>query len=84
MRARSRETRLRKDWPAEGPRLLWTVTRGEGYASPAVAGDRLVFTHREGREVHVDCLQASTGLRYWRFSTPCDYRGDYISSYNFV
>src|SRR5215831_13782104 len=38
----STETGLLKDWPAEGPRLLWVAEDlGEGYATVAVVQDRL-------------------------------------------
>src|SRR5579862_4353058 len=45
----SRETGLRKEWPAEGPRLLWTSDRlGLGYSGPAVVGDRLFISCGRG------------------------------------
>jgi outer membrane protein assembly factor BamB len=38
----STETGLLKQWPAEGPPLLWTYAEtGIGYSGPAVVGDRL-------------------------------------------
>src|SRR5437660_2944867 len=47
----SRETGLLKDWPADGPRLLWTVdTLGLGYSGPAVVGDRLYLSATRGDE----------------------------------
>src|SRR5260370_41754704 len=37
----SRETGLLKNWPKNGPRLLWTYSdAGVGYPGPAVVGDR--------------------------------------------
>jgi outer membrane protein assembly factor BamB len=37
----SKETGLLKDWPAEGPKLLWKATDlGNGYSSLAIVGDR--------------------------------------------
>jgi len=66
--------------PAGGPPVVWEMRRGSGYASPVVHGQYLVFTHREGASVHVDCLQAETGERFWRFTYPCDYRGHYIKN----
>ena len=34
------ETGLLKEWPAEGPQLLWeTLDAGKGYSSPVVVGD---------------------------------------------
>lgn len=40
----SAETGLLKEWPKEGPKLLWKITdAGSGYAAPAIAGDRVFF-----------------------------------------
>lgn len=74
---RSRETRLAVDWPEGGPPLLWEVVRGSSFASPAIVGERLVFTHRQGGRSHVDCLHAETGERFWRHSFATDYRPRY-------
>jgi outer membrane protein assembly factor BamB len=76
----SRETMLLRDWPKSGPELVWSMRRGEGYASPVIASDRLVFTHRIDKKVHVDCLHFATGKRFWRFTYPTDYRGKYITN----
>lgn len=76
--ARSRETGLVARWPEEGPSLVWQMDRGEGYAQPVVLGDRLLFAHRLGDETHVDCLEATTGRRFWRFTYPTTFRDDYI------
>lgn len=77
---RSRETRLAKKWPAEGPPLVWEMKRGSGFASPVIAEGRLVFTHRVGNESVVDCLDPETGKRYWRYAWPCSYRDRYIGN----
>lgn len=77
---KSRETDLLTEWPRGGPKLVWSMRRGEGYASPVVQGGRLVFTHRIGRSVHVDCLDPESGKRFWRFTYASDYRGTYISN----
>ncbi|MEE2886339.1 MAG: PQQ-binding-like beta-propeller repeat protein [Planctomycetota bacterium] len=74
----SGETHLLKNWPVSGPAVVWEMERGEGYACPAVVGDRLVYTHRRRDEAYIDCLQASTGKRFWRFRFPCSYVGEYI------
>lgn len=45
----SRETGLRKDWPKDGPRLLWTSEQaGLGYAGPAVVGERMYLAGGRG------------------------------------
>ncbi|MEM7623363.1 MAG: PQQ-binding-like beta-propeller repeat protein [Planctomycetota bacterium] len=73
------ETHLRDDLEANPPTLLWSYETGSGYAAPAIAEDRLVFAHRVGDTVHVDCLDPTTGKRFWRRSHPCTYAGEYIS-----
>ncbi len=73
----SRETRLLKSFPPGSPKLVWEMTRGSGYASPAVAAGRLVFFHRLADEESVDCLQAETGKRYWRVTYPTRYEDRY-------
>ena len=43
----SKETGLLKEWPAGGPRVIWTASNlGTGYGSMSVAGDR-VFVQGE-------------------------------------
>src|SRR3979490_2713032 len=45
----STETRLSRVLP---PPLVWEFPKGTGYASPAIAGQRLVFIHRlAGEEI---------------------------------
>ena len=73
----SSESPLLKNWSPSGPNLLWSIQKGEGYASPAVAGDKLVLFHRmEGREV-VECRNARTGEPVWDYSYPVEYRDRY-------
>ena len=63
----STETPLRRFLP---PPLVWEWPTGIGYASPAVAGDRLLFIHRLGDEEVVECRHAETGASHWRFRYP--------------
>src|SRR5262245_37333585 len=45
----SKETGLLKEWPADGPKLLWQVTyMGDGFSTPAVVGDRLYVLTNKG------------------------------------
>ena len=60
----STETRLTRTLP---PPLVWEFQKGTSYASPAIAGTRLVFIHRVGDEEVVECLHAETGASQWRF-----------------
>ncbi|MDE0102224.1 MAG: PQQ-like beta-propeller repeat protein [Bryobacterales bacterium] len=62
------ETKIRTDWPAEGPPELWRQQIGGGYASMVVA-DSLVFTieQRRGREV-VAAYRIEDGSQAWEHS----------------
>jgi outer membrane protein assembly factor BamB len=71
------ETKLLKALPKEGPRLLWSMTRGTGYCSPSVAKDHLVYLHRDGDAEIVECLQAETGARLWSKRFPSNYNDRY-------
>jgi outer membrane protein assembly factor BamB len=73
----SPETHLLKQFPAAGPVVVWEMKKGEGYAAPAVAGDRLVLFHRVKNEEVIECLDALTGKRHWRFAYPTAYQDEY-------
>jgi len=60
----STETMLSRKLP---PSLVWEFVKGTGYASPAVAGERLVFLHRLGNEEIVECLHPETASSQWQF-----------------
>jgi outer membrane protein assembly factor BamB len=70
----STETRLSRKLP---PPLIWELTKGTGYASPAIAGERLVFLHRVGNEEIVECLHPETGTAHWQFRYPTDFEDRY-------
>lgn len=70
----STETRLNRTLP---PPLVWEYAKGTGYASPAIAGTRLVFLHRLADEEIVECLHAETGARQWRFRYPTAFEDRY-------
>src|SRR5687768_3071328 len=60
----STETKLSRKLP---PPLVWEFGKGTGYASPAIAGGRLVFIHRVAGEEIVECLDPETGASHWQF-----------------
>ncbi|MGB7217826.1 MAG: PQQ-binding-like beta-propeller repeat protein, partial [Vicinamibacterales bacterium] len=70
----SPETKLSRTLP---PPLVWEFPKGTGYASPAVAGGRLVFLHRLGNEEIVECLHPETGSSLWRFRYPTAFEDRY-------
>ena len=63
----SKEKGLLKEWPKDGPKLLWKVTNaGSGYSTPAVVGDRLYLLGNEGLEKEfVEALTVADGKRVW-------------------
>lgn len=67
----SPETGLLREWPKEGPTVLWRVKIEQGWGSPSVAGDDVVLAWsddlRGGKESAV-CLSAATGTEKWRHS----------------
>ncbi len=70
----SRETGLLKEWPEEGPPLVWEREVGDGYGPPVVADKRLVVFHRVGDEEVVACIDAETGAtEHWRYGYPTQY-----------
>src|SRR5262245_55089540 len=69
-------TNLLRQWPADGPPLLWTAKGlGRGMSSVSVADGR-IFTmgNRDGAGVCLIALSADTGEQLW--STPLDAQGD--------
>ncbi|MGE0394159.1 MAG: PQQ-binding-like beta-propeller repeat protein [Vicinamibacterales bacterium] len=72
--ARSTETRLSRALP---PPLVWDLPKGDSYASPAVAGSRLVHLHRMGDQEIVECVHAETGARHWQFPYGTAYEDRY-------
>jgi outer membrane protein assembly factor BamB len=63
----SRETGLLKEWPKDGPRLLWQAKDiGEGYATPAVAGSRLYLLGNRGMDNEfVQSISVAGGAQVW-------------------
>src|SRR5712692_4174909 len=53
----SKETGLLKNWPKDGPKLLWTYSNaGVGYSGPAIVGDRLYTIGARGNTEYVIAL----------------------------
>jgi outer membrane protein assembly factor BamB len=63
----SSEKDLLKEWPKEGPKLLWQVNDlGRGYATPSVAGGRIYLVSNQGLEDEfVSALDVKTGKKIW-------------------
>ena len=63
----SPETGLLKEWPTNGPRLLWQQKNiGAGFSTPAVVGDRIYLLSNDGLENEfVQALSIKDGGRLW-------------------
>jgi len=69
------DTGLLKQWPEDGPKLVWkTEGAGRGYSSVAVAGDR-VFTLGDSidgasdNEEYLTCYNRADGKKLWMTKT---------------
>ncbi|MEP6669705.1 MAG: PQQ-binding-like beta-propeller repeat protein [Chthoniobacter sp.] len=62
----SKETGLLPQWPAEGPKKIWSYTQaGQGYSGFAVvAGHLYTMGTRDGAEILI-CLDAAKGTEVW-------------------
>jgi outer membrane protein assembly factor BamB len=63
----SPETGLLKEWPKEGPKLLWQLTDiGSGYSTPAVVGERIYLLSNKGMDNEfAQALDVKDGKQVW-------------------
>jgi outer membrane protein assembly factor BamB len=63
----SQETGLLKEWPKEGPKLLWQMSNiDDGYSTPAVVGDRIYLLSNKGMDNEfVQALGVKDGKQVW-------------------
>jgi outer membrane protein assembly factor BamB len=64
-------------WPGDGPKRLWDKKVGQGFAGPAVVGERVLLFHRLGDKEVVESLAVSTGASQWRYEYATSYRDDF-------
>lgn len=89
----SSETGWAEQFPDRGPKELWRIPIGGGYAGPAVADGRVYvmdYRHKAGEVANnpgvrnelqgserVLCLDAKTGKEVWKYEYDCPYRVSY-------
>jgi len=62
----SKETGLLKQWPTEGPALIWKATgAGGGYSSLAISGGRIFTMGVRGGRENVIAFDVATGKEVW-------------------
>jgi outer membrane protein assembly factor BamB len=68
----SEDVALVKTWPEGGPRVLWSIEVGEGYAGAAVLAGRVYVLDydQEQRADVIRCLSLEDGKDIWRYSYP--------------
>ena len=72
----SPETGLLREWPKDGPEVLWRAPLAQGWNAPSVAGDDVVACWTEpggqsAKQEGVVCLDAKTGKARWRQVYDC-------------
>ena len=65
----SRETGLLRQWPAGGPKVLWTVPVGQGYAGAAILGGRVYHNDYDEKknEWGVYARSLADGKEIWHY-----------------
>ena len=67
--------KLADDWSQRKPERLWTLKVGEGYAGPAIQGQRVLLFHRLGRQEVLTCVSADQGEPIWETRWSATYAG---------
>ena len=83
---KSTETGLLREWPVNGPSLLWTVSGlGEGYSSVSIGGGLLYTAGKYENQTYVFCFDLN-GKSVWKkpngksWSTTLSWATSYIGS----
>jgi outer membrane protein assembly factor BamB len=63
---------LARSWDSSGPRVLWSIEVGEGYAGAAVSEGRVYIMDydRDNQQDALRCLSLSDGQEIWRYAYP--------------
>lgn len=72
----SKETGLLRNWPAAGPKQIWSIPVAEGYAGAAILAGR-VYHHdydETKSEWCVNCRALADGKLIWQFREPREIR----------
>ena len=72
----STETGIFRNWPAKGPKVLWTTPVCEGYAGAAIREGKVFLNDYDAvkKEHLVRCISIADGKDIWRWSYPVDIR----------
>ncbi|MHC4405917.1 MAG: outer membrane protein assembly factor BamB family protein [Planctomycetota bacterium] len=67
------DEQLAEAWPKDGPRTVWSLSVGSGFAGAAVEGDATVVFHRLADEEVVEAVDTATGEARWKTAFPAAY-----------
>jgi outer membrane protein assembly factor BamB len=64
------QEKLLRQWPQDGPELLWKLNLGEGHAGAAVRNGRvfIIDYDHEKKEDAIRCLSLADGREIWRYT----------------
>ncbi|MDZ4817824.1 MAG: PQQ-binding-like beta-propeller repeat protein [Planctomycetota bacterium] len=71
--SKSTERGIAKEWPKDGPPVVWQKQLGTGYGAPTISRGRLFQFDRFGDQARLTCFNSETGQEIWRFEYPTDY-----------
>lgn len=67
----SQEKGWSSQWPAEGPRKLWSAKVGIGFSSFSVASGKVLTLGNHNNQDSVFCLDAKAGTLLWKHTYDC-------------
>jgi outer membrane protein assembly factor BamB len=76
----SPEKGILSPWPKAGPRLVWELKLGEGYAMPSISRGRAFVFDRIRNRQRLRAFKSETGESLWSFEYPTEYTDHYSYS----
>jgi outer membrane protein assembly factor BamB len=68
---------IASSWSGGKPKLVWDKEVGQGFAGVSITNEIAVVFHRVDDEEIVEGLNAKTGEKLWRASSPTEYQASY-------
>lgn len=70
--SKSPQKNLLREWPAEGPKVMWEVPVGIGYGGPVVRDGKVYLLDRDAeKEIEImRCMELASGKEVWSYSYP--------------
>ena len=75
----STEKGILAPWPKQGLPIVWHKQVGPGYGMPVIAKGKLYHFDRNGKNLRLTCMNASTGVPHWDF----EYQSIYKDSFGY-